>query len=37
VAEITLRYLEAMALGAGPNLRFLSGIGDVLLQRAQGA
>jgi hypothetical protein len=37
VAEITLRYLEAMALGAEPNTRFLSGIGDVLLERARGS
>jgi hypothetical protein len=36
VAEITLRYLDALALGAGPNARFLSGIGEVLLQRVRG-
>jgi hypothetical protein len=36
VAEVTLRYLDAMARGAGPNPRFLEGIGDVLVERATG-
>jgi hypothetical protein len=36
VAEVTLRYLEAMALGAGPNPRFVAGIGEVLLRGARG-
>jgi hypothetical protein len=35
VAEITLRYLDAISLGAGANPRFLSGIGDVLLRLAR--
>jgi hypothetical protein len=36
IAEVTLRYLEAMELGAGANPRFLEGIGNVLLARATG-
>jgi hypothetical protein len=37
VAEVTLRYLDAMALGAGPNPQFLEGIGDVLVKCATGS